>query len=304
MMANNQIVNNMLDKKVIYFMSVVEEKSFSAAAKKLYLSQPNLSKQVTLLEKELNVTLFDRTGYRPVLTRAGEIYYNECKKLQHQIDDLNKHIQQVDTYEIKIGFTGLYQNRKIINAINEYKKGYPNIKISFDQYNFGDVAKSLINHATNISFGIESSFKYYQPIKYHVLYDYEICVICSFDHPLSKYDEIEVEQLQNEEFIILSQKYGYQFYQDFMDACKQDGLNLKIKKEVESFDSLVFDVSIGEGIAIVSSEVVRQGEVKVIPLKNSHHHSRYVIAYLDKPQDQPIQNLINSIFNYFNLYNK
>lgn len=293
----------MLDKKVIYFMKVVEEKSFSAAAKKLYLSQPNLSKQVTLLEKELNVTLFDRSGYRPTLTRAGEIYYNECKKLQQQIDELNKRIQQVDTYEIKIGFTGLYQNRKIINAINEYKKDNPHIKISLDQYNFEDIAKSLINQKTQISFGIESSFKYYQPIKYHVLYDYEMCVICSFDHLLSKYDEIEVEQLQNEEFIVLSQNYGYQFYQDFMEACKQDDLNLKIKKEVDSFDSLVFDVSIGEGIAIVSSDVVREGEVKIIPLKNSHHHSQYVIAYLDKPQDQQVQNLINSIFNYFNLYN-
>ncbi|MCD7892164.1 MAG: LysR family transcriptional regulator [Erysipelotrichaceae bacterium] len=294
----------MLDKKVIYFMSVVEEKSFSAAAKKLYLSQPNLSKQVTLLEKELNVTLFDRTGYRPILTRAGEIYYKECKKLQQQIEELNKHIQQVDTYEIKIGFTGLYQNRKIINAINEFKKENPNIKISFNQYNFGNVSKSLINQATNVSFGIESSFRNYQPIKYHVLYDYEMCVICSFDHPLSKYDEIEVEQLQNEEFIVLSQNYGYQFYQDFMEASKQDGLNLKIKKEVESFDSLVFDVSIGEGIAIVSSDVVREGEVKIIPLKNSHHHSQYVIAYLDRPQDKQVKNLINSIFNYFNLYNK
>ncbi|MCD8027918.1 MAG: hypothetical protein LUF02_04505 [Erysipelotrichaceae bacterium] len=45
-------------------------------------------------------------------------------------------------------------NRKIINAINEYKKEYPNIKISFNQYNFGNVARSLINQATNISFGI------------------------------------------------------------------------------------------------------------------------------------------------------
>lgn len=65
---------------------------------------------MTLLEKELNVTLFDRTGYRPTLTHAGEIYYKECKKLQQQINELNKHIQQVDTYEIKIGFTGLYQS--------------------------------------------------------------------------------------------------------------------------------------------------------------------------------------------------
>ncbi len=292
----------MLDKKVIYFMTVVKEGSFSAAAKKLYLTQPNLSKQVTLLENELNVKLLDRTGYRPTLTKAGEVYYDECKKLQKQIDELNIRIQQMDNYEIKIGFTGLYQNRKIINAINSYKKENPNIKISLNQYNFEDTAKSLLDQTTQISFGIESTFSRFKQIKYHILYDYEMCVICSFDHPLSKYDEVYGEQLQNEDFIILSRNYGSQFYKDFMDACRMDGLDIKVKKEVDSFDSLVFDVSIGEGIAIVSNDVVRKNDVKIIPLRNTHHHSQYVIAYLDQALDSQTQNLINSVLEYFNLY--
>lgn len=62
----------MLDKKIHYFIKVVEEKSFSKAAEKLFLSQPNLSKQVKFLEEELGVELLDRKGYRPVLTSAGE----------------------------------------------------------------------------------------------------------------------------------------------------------------------------------------------------------------------------------------
>ncbi len=294
----------MLEQKVLYFITVAEEKSFSAASKKLYLSQPNLSKQVMLLEREIGVTLFDRSGYRPVLTTAGEIYYKECKKIQKQVTELYNKLQQLESHEIEIGFTGLYQNRRIINAINEFKKENSKVKISLNKFNFDDTVNSLLNQKIHISFGIESNFKHYNQIKYHVLYNYDICVICSFDHPFAKYTELDVKQLINEEFIVLSKKYGFQFYQDFIKACKLDGFVPKIKKEVESFDSLVFDVSIGEGVAITSCDVVRSEEVKIIPLKNSHHSSKYVMAYLDKEQNPITQKLIHSILNYFELYNK
>lgn len=64
----------MLDKKIEYFIIAAEEGLFSAAARKLYLSQANLSKQITQLEIEMGVTLFDRDGYRPILTDAGEYF--------------------------------------------------------------------------------------------------------------------------------------------------------------------------------------------------------------------------------------
>ena len=52
-------------------MTAVEEGSFSAAARKLYLSQSALPQQISIMENELGVKLFDRKGYRPALTEAG-----------------------------------------------------------------------------------------------------------------------------------------------------------------------------------------------------------------------------------------
>ena len=82
----------MLDKKVYYFITVVEEKSFSKAAQKMYLSQPNLSRQVKLLEEELGVKLLNRDGYRPVLTSAGEYYFNEIKKVQEYVEGIQNRL--------------------------------------------------------------------------------------------------------------------------------------------------------------------------------------------------------------------
>lgn len=82
----------MLEQRVMYFITVIEEGSFSAAARKLYLSQPALSKQISVLEKELNIQLLDRSGYRPVLTKAGTIYYEKVKELKKQYDELLDYI--------------------------------------------------------------------------------------------------------------------------------------------------------------------------------------------------------------------
>lgn len=289
----------MLDKKVIYFITVVEEKSFSKAAKKLYMSQPNLSKQVTLLEKELGILLLDRAGYRPVLTCAGEYYYQKIKKIQASLIQIEQELHKINHKEIRMGFTGSYENKRILEAINHIRNHFKNEKLTFEKYNFGDSMTNLLNKKIDISFGVESNFRKHPEVIYEALYSYEMCVICSYDHPLSKESCITPDQLKDQDFIVLSRKNGVDFYNDFIEACKLDGYIPNIKKEVDSFDELVFEVSLGVGIAIVSKDVVRESDVKVINLKESNHASRYVIAKLKANHDSVIDRLFYEIKDYF-----
>mgnify|MGYP000155395483 CR=1 FL=1 len=65
-----------------YFIMIAQTKNLSAAAARLYVSQPYLSQYLIRLEKEFNVKLFDRTT--PLrLTKAGEIYYNYLQDLRN-----------------------------------------------------------------------------------------------------------------------------------------------------------------------------------------------------------------------------
>ena len=58
-----------------YFVRIVEEKSFTKAAEKLFISQPALSKSIRALEAELGVTLFKRDPRELSLTSEGENVY-------------------------------------------------------------------------------------------------------------------------------------------------------------------------------------------------------------------------------------
>ena len=289
----------MLDKKIEYFITVAQEGSFSAASRKLFLSQANLSKQVTLLESELGVKLFDREGYRPVLTGAGELFYREVVKIQEQCLRLQNQIWQMEKQNIVVGFTGAFENREIIKAANAFKRENRMVEVSFLKFDFEESVKNLLNENIDISFGIESSYRHYENIQYDILYNYDICLICSFDHPFASLDAVNIEQMKNEKMILLSRKFGNDFYKDFMDACRQDGFKPKIGKEVDSMDELIFEVSIGNGVAIASRDVVRENEVKVLSINRTHHASNYVIAYLRKEIKPIVLDFINYIKVYF-----
>lgn len=68
-------------KRLKYFVTVADEGSITAAAKKLYMSQPPLSAQIKLLEQEVGAPLFTRGPRRVQLTDAGRVLYERARSM-------------------------------------------------------------------------------------------------------------------------------------------------------------------------------------------------------------------------------
>ena len=75
-------------KQVRYFVAVAEERSFTAAAQRLHITQPPLSRQIQLLEEFLGVQLLKRDS-RPIeLTEAGRLFYEQSIQLLNRIEQM------------------------------------------------------------------------------------------------------------------------------------------------------------------------------------------------------------------------
>ena len=79
---------NLLQLK--YVLAVEKYRNFSVAADSCYLSQSSLSQQITNLEKELGVRLFNRTTRTILITEAGKEFITQAKAILHSVDILEQ----------------------------------------------------------------------------------------------------------------------------------------------------------------------------------------------------------------------
>ena len=77
-------------RQLMYIRTVAEQKSITAAAKALFITQPSLSHFISKTEEEMGVKIFDRSTYPISLTYAGEKYIEAAEKILYISEELKK----------------------------------------------------------------------------------------------------------------------------------------------------------------------------------------------------------------------
>jgi DNA-binding transcriptional LysR family regulator len=81
-------------RKLLYFVTIVEEGQITRAAKRLHMAQPPLSLQLKALEEELGVTLIRRNTKSLELTQAGWIFFHRAKEILNSVDGMISEVRE------------------------------------------------------------------------------------------------------------------------------------------------------------------------------------------------------------------
>ncbi len=126
-----------------YILEVFKEKSFSRAAKNLYVSQPSLSATVKRIEEKLSAPIFDRSTAPVTPTEIGMQYINtalEIKKCEEDFSNyLNDNFNLLKS-EIKLGGTHLFSSYVIPSMISGFNKANPHTEFKIAEHH----SKTLI----------------------------------------------------------------------------------------------------------------------------------------------------------------
>lgn len=93
----------MLFKQISYFLAVVENESFTEAAKACHVSQSAVSQQIKTLEDDLGVRLLDRHNRKFTLTEAGKYFYRKATEIEGELADAKKETRVIWEKENGIG---------------------------------------------------------------------------------------------------------------------------------------------------------------------------------------------------------
>ncbi|AAZ24208.1 transcriptional regulator, LysR family [Colwellia psychrerythraea 34H] len=115
------------------FVYVAENESFTLASKKMAISTAQVSRQISALEKRLNIKLFYRTTRKVSLTEEGRIFYQHCRSVLDGLDAAERAITNLQSKpqgKIKLTAPVTYGEKQILPLVNNFLKQYSDVEVS------------------------------------------------------------------------------------------------------------------------------------------------------------------------------
>jgi DNA-binding transcriptional LysR family regulator len=204
-------------RQVEVFKAVMECGSVSEAARRLHVSQPSVSKHLSLLETRLGFSLFLRTGNRLVpnseaiaLHQQIEQCYSGLSRLDRFMSDLTQHRHG----EVQIAAMPLIAHRWLPEVVAPLLKRYPEVSASFPVRSSNWVAKWVAAGRADLGIAMPGNES---GVTVEPLMDLPMVAVMAMDHPLAGDGLLEEGDLAGQSLITLSTfDYSPTFFEDLL----------------------------------------------------------------------------------------
>ena len=271
-----------------YFVTLAKLEHYTKAAEELCITQPSLSHAISLLEKELGVTLFQKEGRNIVLTKCGKIFLEKVKESLKILDDSVLELKSISNGEgyIDLGFLRTLGTNFVPRLSKSYIENNPDKKINFHtETTTADLIKSLKEQKYDMIFCSKSEKE--KNIEFIPVSAQKLVLIVPSNHELAKYDSITLEQTVEYPQIVFSSKSGLrQIIDNLFDSI---GKKPQITYEIEEDQVIAGLVSNNFGIAIVPyMPILKFMDLKTIEIKSPTWERNFYLAVLKDKTLTPI----------------
>lgn len=289
------------------FIEVVKHKSFSLAAKQLYLSQPTTSIHIKQLESELGVQLVKRSTKELLLTEEGRVFYPYALQLIETEQMARKHLgttgNGVDGVA-SIAVSSVLGCDQFLDFLSEYRKKYTDISFQTVVCVCGEVVKKILEYEVQI--GISGVEYTNDNIHAEVLFEDEIILITPNKE---KYIEMKgvfpIEELKNEWFI--NQKPGsatLDMVRYVGQILKLNPASFKIAAQFENIEMVKRAVSEGAGVAFISkyvaNDLLKKQNVLEFAFPDYNMKRRfYLMCHKERKLLPIVDNVMQSLREYY-----
>jgi DNA-binding transcriptional LysR family regulator len=239
-------------KHLAVFRAVVQAGSVSAAARRLYISQPAVTKTIRLLESEIGLSLFLRVNGRLVLTSEAEELMPEVDRLFGNVVAV-KHLAD----EIRDGFSGsvsvatvtTLSATLVTKAIARFHRHHPRVRFDIKALSTHHVVDAVATHQVDVGI-IDAPASGVDMEVIELCRSEMVCVIRA-DHPFAARPHLTPKDIAKETLISFSDETltGWQLREAFHDA----GVNGHITFTVNHTHTAYALVQAGVGIGLVDS---------------------------------------------------
>jgi DNA-binding transcriptional LysR family regulator len=284
-----------------YFSVLAEELHFGKAAKRLYISQPPLSRQIRGLEEELGVRLFNRTKRNVQLTSYGKYLQEESHKLFNQIDVIKNHLQSMKdgvSSQVKISYVGDFMYSIFPEILSRLRENYPKIQTVLSESDTESQIPSLMAGLVDIGF-IRTPVEA-KGLSIKRIYEESFSLILSKSHPLASRKKIPLKEMADEPYVGLSPRCSPAIRNSVISICSKAGFFPNVIHAVSQINSIVKLVENNLGYSIIPSGIKEafNQKVKFFELDDYPERAELSLVYNPKQIDETSMKVVTLILSH------
>ncbi|MCC5855357.1 MAG: HTH-type transcriptional regulator CysB [Idiomarina sp.] len=255
----------------------------SATAEHLYTSQPGISKQVRMLEDELGVQIFGRSGkHLTHVTPAGERVIAIAQEILSKVDAIkavaSEHTQP-DQGKLNIATTHTQARYALPQVIRQFIAKYPKVSLHMHQGSPKQISEAAAKGTADFAIATEA-LHLYQDLIMLPCYHWNRSLLMPPGHPLASKSKVTIEELA--QFPLVTYVYGFTGRSQLDKAFSDAGLDPKIVFTATDADVIKTYVRLGLGVGVLATmayEPEKDSDLVAIPASNLFEHSTTKIGF-------------------------
>jgi LysR family cys regulon transcriptional activator len=229
----------------------------SATAEALFTSQPGISKQVRMLEDELGIQIFGRSGkHLTHVTPAGQEVITIAQQILSKVEGIKavaREHTQPDQGKLRIATTHTQARYALPDVIQGFIKKYSKVSLHMSQGTPAQISDAAAKGEADFAIATES-LHLYNDLVMLPCYHWNRSIIVRKDHPLARKQEVTIEDVAK--YSLVTYVFGFTGRSDLDEAFEKAGVEPKIAFTATDADVIKTYVRLGVGIGVIASMAI------------------------------------------------
>tara|TARA_B100000315_G_scaffold172842_1_gene161274 strand:- start:2310 stop:3281 length:972 start_codon:yes stop_codon:yes gene_type:complete len=243
----------------------------SATAQSLFTSQPGISKQIRLLEDELNVEIFARSGkHLTHVTPVGEVIIEQAGDILRKAESIKQIAQEFSDEKqgsLSIATTHTQARYTLPAVVSEFKSTYPDVALHMNQGTPAQIAELAAEGQVDFAIATEG-MELFSDLVMMPCYRWNRAVVVPRDHPLTSVEQITLADVAAEPLV--TYVFGFTGRSKLDDAFTAEGLTPNVVFTATDTDVIKTYVRLGLGIGIIAAMALDERDDDLVALDASH----------------------------------
>lgn len=244
----------------------------SATAQSLYTSQPGISKQIRLLEDELGVEVFARSGkHLTRVTPAGQAILSIAGDILQKVESIKKVAQEFSDEKkgsLAVATTHTQARYALPPTITNFIKQYPDVSLHMHQGTPMQISEMAADGTVDFAIATEA-MAHFSDLIMMPCYRWNRSVVVPKDHPLAQVSKLTLQDVAA--YPIVTYVFGFTGRSKLDEAFQREGLDPKVVFTAVDSDVIKSYVRLGLGVGIIATMAYESGlDDDLIALDASH----------------------------------